>query len=277
MDRFENKKAKQVLLFTDPQGSPLKNRKIRADQISSEFLFGCGAFDTLEIVKPKSEESKVFFEDRMGKFLQLFNYGTLPFYLGRYEPVEGQPMQEETIAAAKWLNAHGVTVKGHPLCWHTACADWLMDYPNEVILEKQLQRIRRDVRAFRGIIDKWDVINEVVIMPEFDKYDNAITRICKQYGRFGLVRRVFEAAKEENPGAELLIISQFTLFADCRSRRPGFSKAARPETAIPLYELVVEECRRRGFKVETGVFAAYMQIASVNDGPVTILLDTKEL
>ena len=81
----------------------------------------------------------------------------------------------------------------------------------------------------------------------------------------------------ETVGGELLIISQFTLFADCRSRRPGFSKAARPETAIPLYELVIAECRRRGFKVETGVFAAYMQVKSVNDGPVTILLDTKEL
>ena len=78
-------------------------------------------------------------------------------------------------------------------------------------------------------------------------------------------------------GAELLIISQFTLFADCRSRRPGFSRAARPETAVPLYELVIAECRRRGFHVETGVFAADMQVASVNDGPVTILLDTKEL
>ena len=95
--------------------------------------------------------------------------------------------------------------------------------------------------------------------------------------------RVFEdeAGKMNvNPadaGAALLIISQFTLFADCRSRRPGFSKAARPETAIPLYELVVAECRARGFAVETGVFAAEMQVASVNDGPVTILLDTKEL
>ena len=78
-------------------------------------------------------------------------------------------------------------------------------------------------------------------------------------------------------GAEMLIISQFTLFADCKSRRPGFSKAARPETAIPLYERVIAECRARGFKVETGVFAAYMQVKSVNDGPVTILLDTKEL
>ena len=81
----------------------------------------------------------------------------------------------------------------------------------------------------------------------------------------------------KDAGAELLIISQFTLFADCRSRRPGFSKAARPETAIPLYEKVIAECRARGFHVETGVFAADMQVASVNDGPVTILLDTKEL
>ena len=95
--------------------------------------------------------------------------------------------------------------------------------------------------------------------------------------------RVFEdeAGKMNvNPadaGAALLIISQFTLFADCKSRRPAFSKAARPETAVPLYEKVIAECRARGFTVETGVFAAEMQVASVNDGPVTILLDTKEL
>lgn len=78
-------------------------------------------------------------------------------------------------------------------------------------------------------------------------------------------------------GAELLIISQFTLFADCRSRRPGFSKAARPEIAIPLYERVVTECRHRGFHTETGEFGAKMLVESVNDGPVTIILDTKEL
>ena len=95
--------------------------------------------------------------------------------------------------------------------------------------------------------------------------------------------RVFEDADGRmnvNPtdaGAEMLIISQFTLFADCKSRRPGFSMAARPETAVPLYELVISECRSRGFKVDTGVFAADMQVASVNDGPLTIILDTKEL
>ena len=95
--------------------------------------------------------------------------------------------------------------------------------------------------------------------------------------------RVFEDENGKmnvNPadaGAELLIISQFTLFADCKSRRPGFSKAARPEKAIPLYELVISECRRRGFKVGTGEFGAEMKVESVNDGPVTIILDTKEL
>ena len=77
--------------------------------------------------------------------------------------------------------------------------------------------------------------------------------------------------------ANLLIISQFTLFADCRSRRPGFTEAARPETAIPLYEAVIRLCRERGFYVQTGVFGADMQVRSQNDGPVTILLDTKEL
>lgn len=96
--------------------------------------------------------------------------------------------------------------------------------------------------------------------------------------------RIFEDADGKmnlNPGdagcANLLIISQFTLFADCKSRRPGFSKAARPETAIPLYEKVIELCRARGFNVQTGVFAAEMLVESVNDGPLTIILDTKEL
>ena len=77
--------------------------------------------------------------------------------------------------------------------------------------------------------------------------------------------------------AELLIISQFTLFADCKSRRPGFTEAARPETAIPLYETVIRLCRERGFHVETGQFGADMQVLSQNDGPVTLLLDTNEL
>lgn len=75
----------------------------------------------------------------------------------------------------------------------------------------------------------------------------------------------------------ILIVSQFTLYADCKSRRPGFTKAARPETAIPLYELFISQCREAGFIVQTGSFGADMAVASVNDGPVTILIDTEGL
>ena len=86
--------------------------------------------------------------------------------------------------------------------------------------------------------------------------------------------RVFEDENGKmnvNPmdaGAELLIVSQFTLYADVKSRRPGFTRAARPVTA---------KCRERGFHVETGEFGADMAVESVNDGPVTIIIDTAEL
>lgn len=77
----------------------------------------------------------------------------------------------------------------------------------------------------------------------------------------------------KDAGADLLIVSQFTLYADVSSRRPGFGDAARPEKAIPLYELVIKECKERGYHVETGEFGADMKVSSVNDGPVTIILE----
>jgi len=76
-------------------------------------------------------------------------------------------------------------------------------------------------------------------------------------------------------GGGILVISQFTLYAETKGRRPGFTGAARPDTAIPLYELFVAECRAAGFTAETGEFGADMAVSSVNDGPVTIILDTE--
>ncbi|MGE4275854.1 MAG: D-aminoacyl-tRNA deacylase [Lawsonibacter sp.] len=80
----------------------------------------------------------------------------------------------------------------------------------------------------------------------------------------------------EQAGGALLVVSQFTLYADTSSRRPGFSNAAKPELAVPLYERFLADCRVRGFRVEHGQFGADMQVASVNDGPVTILFDTEQ-
>ena len=107
---------------------------------------------------------------------------------------------------------------------------------------------------------------------------------CKKLAEKILGLRVFSDEKGkmnlnlQAVGGGVLVVSQFTLFADCKKgKRPSFIGAAGPETAIPLYELFLQECRDRGFVPEHGTFGADMLVASENDGPVTILLDTKEL
>lgn len=95
--------------------------------------------------------------------------------------------------------------------------------------------------------------------------------------------RIFEDADHHmnrsvhDAGGAALVVSQFTLAGDCRKgRRPSFDAAARPEIARPLYEDVVRELRAKGLQVETGEFQAIMQVALVNDGPVTLLLDSRK-
>jgi len=80
----------------------------------------------------------------------------------------------------------------------------------------------------------------------------------------------------EQAGGAILVVSQFTLYADTSSRRPGFTGAAKPDQAVPLYERFMAHCRERGFQVEHGEFGADMQVDSRNDGPVTILFDTEK-
>ena len=96
--------------------------------------------------------------------------------------------------------------------------------------------------------------------------------------------RLFEDAEGkinlglDEVGGEIMVISQFTLYGNCRKgRRPEFLNAARPETAIPLYEKFVSLIRAKGYRVETGEFGAYMAVDSVNDGPFTLIVDTKDL
>jgi len=96
--------------------------------------------------------------------------------------------------------------------------------------------------------------------------------------------RIFEDSEEKmnlsiaDIGGEILVISQFTLYGDCRKgRRPSFIEAAKPVKAVELYEAYVSALRELGLEPKTGIFQAYMQVELVNDGPVTIMLDSKKL
>lgn len=96
--------------------------------------------------------------------------------------------------------------------------------------------------------------------------------------------RVFEDENEKmnlsvkDISGELLIISQFTIMGDCRrGRRPSFTMAAKPDEATILYEEFIENCKKTGIEVATGVFQAHMSVDYINDGPVTILIDSKKV
>ena len=214
--------GESLVRVVDKNGNPVADKELVLNQKSHQFLFGSGAFDFVDWTGKGLDQA------RTAMWLDLLNYGTLPLYWGEYERKEGEIEFESRMNAAKILRANNVTLKGHPLCWHTVCADWLMEYPDEVIMDKQLARINREVTAFKGFIDIWDVINEVVIMPVFDKYDNAVTRLCKRYGRVELVKEVFAAAKAANPDG-MFLINDFN--------------------TTPKYEQLIEECLDAGVEI----------------------------
>jgi GH35 family endo-1,4-beta-xylanase len=233
---YKHRKAITSLKLVTGNGSPIANQEVKICQKSHKFLFGVGGFEAVELASgkkpdgnPLDNERTAHLRDKLGKLFGFNNYATLPFYLGRYEPVEGKPDEARVKAGGLWFKERHITTKGHPLCWHTVGADWLMKYSNAEILKKVIARIERDVSAFAGIIDIWDVINEVVIMPVFDKYDNAITRICKEYGQVPLVKEVFSAAKRANPKA-VLLLNDFDMSKD--------------------YEILIEKCLDAGIPID---------------------------
>ena len=107
---------------------------------------------------------------------------------------------------------------------------------------------------------------------------------CKKIAEKILGLRVFRDENDKmnlslsDVGGEVLVVSQFTLYGDChKGRRPNFLKAAPPDIAVPLYEQFLRECEALGFPPQHGEFGAKMEVASVNHGPVTLIVDTDEI
>ena len=205
-----------TLMVLGLDGLPLENRVVTVAQQRHAFSFGNIAFDLVGLVggpEPEGAEEVESFGgrshlelDRLGSlWLGLFNTATLPFYWGRYEPRRGHPDVERLTRTAQWLAARGVTVKGHPLVWHTVQPPWLLNLPLDEVERLQRERIRDLVGGFAGLIDIWDAINEAVIMPVFENGDNAITRLARERGRIFMVRMAFEEARAANPLATLVL------------------------------------------------------------------------
>ncbi|HSK32588.1 MAG TPA: endo-1,4-beta-xylanase [Propionicimonas sp.] len=191
-----------VLTVADEAGRPLGEADVVVRQRRHDFAFGNIGFDFIGLANGRGRTEDVQLAER---WLDLFNTATLPFYWAGFEPEPGVPHTAELLVAAQWFAERGVRVKGHPLVWHTLQPHWLLDLPLPEVESRLRARIRREVGDFRGLIDTWDAINEVVIMPVFEAEDNAITRFAKARGRFATVRLAFDEARAANPSATLLI------------------------------------------------------------------------
>jgi len=226
----QNRTAKAIVTLTH-NGLPVANQEVLVQQKSHKFLFGSNWGETTVALAngELSGRDKELAEYRNENFLRLFNQATMPFYWGRFESQRGQPQTQRILNAARWYKEHNCTVKGHPLCWHTLTADWLLTMSNQDILQTQLARIQRDVADFSGTIDMWDVVNEAVIMPIFERYDNGITRLCKELGRIELIRTMFDATRAVNPQATLLL-NDFDVSA--------------------AYDILIEGCLAAGIKID---------------------------
>jgi len=219
---YAPRRATKTVKLTGQDGKPLANTEVVVSQKNHEFLFGNIGFELVDWINDykyrpgpsdpvgeyktsDTEQQRAYDADLAERWLEVFNQATLPFYWGRFEPVEGQPRTAELRKAAQWFVDRDIVVKGHPLVWHTVQPAWLLDKPLSEVERLQKNRIHREVGDFAGLIDTWDAINEVVIMPVFENGDNAITPLARVKGRIEMVKLAFENARAVNPNVTLIL------------------------------------------------------------------------
>jgi GH35 family endo-1,4-beta-xylanase len=213
---MEHRRGEVGLTVLDRASRPVTGRDVVIEQRRHAFGFGNIGFDFVAAVggaEPPGTaaiegfggSSRLALDQLSALWLNLFNTATLPFYWGRYEPRRGATDAERLTRTARWLAGQGVTVKGHPLVWHTSQPTWLLDLPADEVETLLRQRTSSLVAGFAGTIDVWDAINESVILPVFANGDNAITRLAAERGRQYMIRLAFEEARLANPSATLLI------------------------------------------------------------------------
>lgn len=204
-----------TLTITGPSGKPDANTPIVVEMVRHKFLFGCNAY---ALGRCGSDDKNRLYADF---FAALLNYATLPFYWGSYESEQGRTNEARIRKMAEWCRQNGIHTKGHPLCWHEVEPEWLTPQPPDRVDTLQMERIHRDVTAFVGLIDTWDVVNEAVVMPGHEGGKKAIPTLCRDLGQVVLIGKCFAEARKANPRATLLLNDYVTdqrfekLIEDC--------------------------------------------------------------
>lgn len=243
MPELTHRRADARVRLIDSQGRPVAGTTVSVEQTQHAFGFGNIGFDFIDwlggpaapvgpavpdaapAVGEAPPEPAALAEDWLG----LFNTMTLPFYWRGFEPERGRPDTSRLRRTAEWFAERGVRVKGHPLLWHTLAPAWLLELDDAEVETAIRARIRREVTDFAGVVDLWDAINEVVILPVFTAEANAVTRLAQRLGRVGMVRLAFEEARAANPDARL-VLNDFDLSVD--------------------YERLIEDCLGAGIRID---------------------------
>jgi len=242
-------------------GRRLADADVVVEQTRHAFGFGNIGFDFIPLANGETEldpASRIGGADpsqgaRLAElWFDVFNTATLPFYWAGFEPQPGRPDTARLLRTAEWFVEHGVVVKGHPLAWHTLAPTWLLDLPDDEVEARLRARVVREVTDFRGVVDLWDAINEVVIMPVFDKEPNAITRLAERLGRVETVRLAFDTARSANPGATFLL-NDFDL--------------------SPAYERLIEECLAAGIRIDAIGLQSHMHQGYWGEEKTLAILD----
>lgn len=241
MSDLTHRRSNARIRITDSSGQPLSGSQVHVRQTAHAFGFGNIGFDFIEWVggPPSSDSHRAieFFGGALAPdpealardWLELFNTVTLPFYWRGFEPEPGRQDTDRLMRTAEWFRNRGVSIKGHPLLWHTLTPDWLLDLDDSEVESAIRGRIQQLVTGFTGTIDLWDAINEAVILPVFTAENNAVTRLAKSKGRLGMVQMAFETAREANPSARL-VLNDFDLSES--------------------YERLIEECLEAGVQID---------------------------
>lgn len=240
MPSFENRLTSARVRVHDTDGRPLARTRVTLAQTAHAFGFGNIGFDFVDIVggpapapiaaaMPRDETPRPDADVLRDAYLELFNAVTLPFYWRNVEPIRGVTDAERLRRTAQWFRERGLTVKGHPLVWHTLAPSWLLGLDDDAVERAIRDRVREIAGGFAGTVDLWDALNEAVILPVFTAEDNAVTRLARRLGRLGVVRMVFEEARDANPGARL-VLNDFDL--------------------SPAYEQLLAECLDAGIRID---------------------------